>query len=181
VLLNRASVRGDQDPRPADNRATVASTIVASADLVMAKIFSPDTPVAGDTVSYQLTVTNNGPSRATGLAITDPLDPAITFVGIQTTAGTCDETDGLISCAVPTLDPGDSVTVSIQATLPAGLSPALQNVASITATTPDPDPENNTGAATFQPTLQSSLSLEKVVTPATVAAGQVCSSLSERC
>ena len=172
ALINSATVTGDQDPRPADNRTTVASTITASADLAIVKTFTPDTPVAGGPVSYQLTVTNGGPSRATGLAISDPLDPAVTFGGVTTTGGDCDQADGIVSCTVPTLDPGQSVTITVQVTLAAD-SPAVQNTASVTAATPDPDPENNTGTATFEPTRHSSLSLTKTATPITAAAGQV--------
>jgi uncharacterized repeat protein (TIGR01451 family) len=171
-LRNSAAVAGQQaDPTPGNNRDTVASTITAAADLTMVKTFTPDTPVSGGTVDYQLTVTNDGPSRATGLVISDPLDPNVTFDGAEITSGECGQDDGLVTCTVPTLEAGASVTATVHITLAAGTTAALQNTASVTAGTPDPDPDNNTGTATFQPNLAANLSLGKSVSPATAASG----------
>ncbi|WP_420122596.1 DUF7507 domain-containing protein [Nakamurella sp.] len=173
VLLNRASVAGDQpDARPADNRAAAAVRVTASADLDLVKTVTPDEPVAGGPVEYRLTVTNKGPSTATGVTISDPLDPALTIGEVTTTAGTCSRSGGILTCVVPTLEPNATVTVSVPATLPPDADPALQNIASVTAATADPDPADNTGVAVVEPDRQADLALVKTASPATASPGQ---------
>ena len=91
---------------------------------------------------------------------------------VTTTDGTCTAPGGIVACTVPALDVGDSVTVTVPVTLPTGSTPALQNAASVTAVTPDPDLENNTGVATFEPSLGANLALIKTASPATAIPGQ---------
>ena len=73
-------------------------------------------PIPGATVEYTITVTNNGSQVATGVVVTDTLDPAlVTLVG-----GATGSANG-VACTVADTDPGDSCsydagtnTVSIQ-------------------------------------------------------------------
>ena len=52
-LINTATITGDQvDSAPGNNKATVASTIAASADLAMVKTFTPAVPLAGQPVTH---------------------------------------------------------------------------------------------------------------------------------
>lgn len=75
-LINTATITGDQvDSAPGNNKATVASTIAASADLAMVKTFTPAVPLAGQPVTYQLTATNAGPSSAKGAGHHRPAGP----------------------------------------------------------------------------------------------------------
>jgi hypothetical protein len=72
-MTNTAVVAADQDhPTPANNTATRETTINAEADLTVLK--SPSDPVAsGFDLIYTIVITNNGPSNATGVVLTDSL------------------------------------------------------------------------------------------------------------
>ena len=53
---------------------------VSSSDLVTVKSVDMATPSEGDTVSYTITVTNNGPNNATNVSLVDNLPSGVTYV-----------------------------------------------------------------------------------------------------
>ena len=55
-------------------------TVTRSSDLAMSKTDSRDPAAAGLGLDYTLTNTNNGPSDATGLTVTDTLPATTTFL-----------------------------------------------------------------------------------------------------
>ncbi len=64
-----------------DDEARVAFTVAPAADLSLTKTIDDTTPDPGDQVTFTLTLTNDGPDQATGVSVTDVLDPAaFTFV-----------------------------------------------------------------------------------------------------
>ena len=67
------------DPDPANNTATATET-PQQADLVLTKTVDNPTPNVGDTITYTVTLTNNGPDAATGVQVTDLLPAGLTFV-----------------------------------------------------------------------------------------------------
>ena len=82
LLVNTATVTapaGAVDPDTANNTATSSVTLTPSADLHIAKE-GPLNAVAGTNVVYTITVTNAGPSDATGVTLADPTPPGLTFV-----------------------------------------------------------------------------------------------------
>ncbi len=120
----------------------------ADADLEVAKSDSPDPVVAGDPLTYEVMVTNNGPSKAIDVAIVDLLPAEVTFAGttISNGSGTCVWLDALsrVECDLNDLDPGASVTVFIDvivnADTPAG---TLTDNVSVSAATPDSNAGND--------------------------------------
>ncbi|RYG12368.1 MAG: hypothetical protein EON92_08445, partial [Burkholderiales bacterium] len=80
--INYAAISGGGDPDPAPTPgpacaptaqcATHSTPVTASADLQLVKTLTTAGPyVAGQTVSYSVVVTNNGPSTATAVNVTD--------------------------------------------------------------------------------------------------------------
>jgi uncharacterized repeat protein (TIGR01451 family) len=102
---------------------------------------TPSAPGAehGDTVSFTVTITNNGASTATGIAVTDSFSNA-TFVSANGAMATCSGT-GPINCTIGTLAAGQSTTITI--TLLASSLGTIANTASVTATEFDPNNANN--------------------------------------
>ena len=86
----------------------------ATADISMAKT-GPATVAPGDTYSYTLTATNNGPDAAENVVVTEPTDPSLVTV-ISVPAG-CTAAGGMVTCDAGTLAVGDSrayaVTVQV--------------------------------------------------------------------
>ncbi len=67
TLTNTALVSGDQiDPVTTNNSATVPTAVNASADLSVTKTVSPNPAVPGQSVTYQIVVSNAGPSGGGG-------------------------------------------------------------------------------------------------------------------
>jgi len=119
--------------------------VVGSADLVLTKT-GATTASTNANVVYTITVTNNGPTGATNVAVTDTLPAGTTFVSSTTTQGSCSGTT-TVTCALGTLTTGGSATITLTIKMPS--APAtVANTASVTASENDPNPANNTSTAT---------------------------------
>ncbi len=103
TLTNNVSITSSEDSAS----ASVATTVDPTLDLVMG-LSTPVTGTVGVTFSYVLTVTNSGPSTATGVVVTSALDPTVQFTGAVVTYGsgwTCsyDSDDHEVTCTRPTM------------------------------------------------------------------------------
>jgi uncharacterized repeat protein (TIGR01451 family) len=119
-----------------DNECT---SVTVSADLSITKIDDADPPPAGSDLTYTLTVTNNGPSNAVSVVVTDPLPAAVTYV-----SDTCGASNvPPWTWNIGTLNNGATIscdiTVSINPTPPGSIS----NTATVTSSTNDAVPGNN--------------------------------------
>ena len=106
------------------------------------------TPNVGDTITYTITLTDNGPDSATNVNVSDVLPAGLNVVSASTTVGSYDPVTGLWT--VGTVAPGIPQTLQIAA-LVAGPN-ATTNTATITqADQFDPDPANNTASILVTP------------------------------
>jgi uncharacterized repeat protein (TIGR01451 family) len=116
-LVNNASVTSTtSDPDTANNRATWTVPLTPLAGLTLTKTDSPDPVIAGNNLTYTLTVANGGPSTALDVVVTDTLPAGTTLVSAVGGTGTtaCAEVAlGIVSCEVGDLDPGESETIFI--------------------------------------------------------------------
>jgi uncharacterized repeat protein (TIGR01451 family) len=142
-IVNTATVSSaTPDPNLTNNTSSAPTSVAA--DLAVAK--SVEAPIApGSLATYRIVVTNNGPSVATNVVLTDPLPAGLTFYAVTTTQGTC-ATGATVVCAIGTLPAGGTATIRITVVLPAKL-PQVRNTASVTSDQFDPDPTNNTSSA----------------------------------
>ena len=128
------------------NSAT-ASVIVAnanSADLAIVKTATPGPTVPqGDTLTYTLAVTNNGPASATNVTVTDALPATLTYLS-ATPTGACSEADGTVTCLLGTMVNGGTATVTILTI--AGAPGVITNTASVNADQTDPIQANNSSS-----------------------------------
>ncbi len=120
---------------------TVAIT-VNGADLAIVKT-GPALVTEGDTYSYSLAVTNNGPATATGVTVTDVLPANTAYV--SSSAG-CSQASGTVTCTTGTLASGGSTsfTITVKA-LSAGS--VIANTGTVAADQFDPNTANNTSTA----------------------------------
>ncbi|MFI7344010.1 DUF11 domain-containing protein [Streptomyces sp. NPDC050085] len=148
-----ATVTSAEDSSPDNNTDTFAVTTATqgSADLATTKraILPPgQTKVGpGDTLTYNIKVTNNGPSDAENVKVTDRLPDGLLFK--RATSG-CTVQGQTVTCQAGTVAAGRSVEFDIVVRLsPAyrGTGEDLDNIASVGSTTPDPNPDNNQNQA----------------------------------
>ncbi len=59
------------------------------ADLAVTKTASPPVVVAGDVITYRITVTNHGPNDAARVVVDDKPAAAAAVVSVHSSAGTC--------------------------------------------------------------------------------------------
>ncbi|MHC4808733.1 MAG: COG1361 S-layer family protein, partial [Planctomycetota bacterium] len=101
-------------------------TVNNDTDLVIAKTVDDTTPDEGQTVTYTVTLTNNGPARAENISVTDIVPAGVTYVAASITGGdSSDDTDPAgagLSWTVNTINSGANTTLSFQATVDAGTS-----------------------------------------------------------
>ena len=113
---------GDQmDPSTAGDDLVEAVIIDNTTDLVTVKTLASGnpTPDEGDTVTFDITVSNSGPITATNVSLTDLLPAGITLTGSTTTPGTTyDQATGLFD--IGTLNVSQTATLTLTGTVDAG-------------------------------------------------------------
>lgn len=112
------------DPVELNNSATVIVPVVRISDLDIAKD-GPASAVPGTPITYTVTVTNNGPSDAAEVTLTD-LDPiSLTAQGNPCVAGVC---------SLPDLPSGASTTLVLSYSIDPFALGTVTNTASVTST-----------------------------------------------
>ena len=160
-----------------DDQDEVALTVAPAADLRVAKGVDDPNPNVGDTVTFTVTLTNDGPDDATGVELTDTPSAGLTVTTATAATGTYDGTTGVWS--VPTLAAGASTTLTITTTVDA--TGPQRNAAEVTAVDqfdPDSTPGNGVAgeddqAAAALNAQVADLSLTKSVDDATPNVGDV--------
>ncbi|HUQ39858.1 MAG TPA: hypothetical protein VM030_06855, partial [Acidimicrobiales bacterium] len=88
VIANTATVSATTpDPDASNATAQSSTTVATSADVSVTKTDSPDPVVAGQSITYTITVANAGPSDATGVALADVVPTGTTFVSLTQGSG----------------------------------------------------------------------------------------------
>ena len=145
ALSNTATATLDEiDPNPGNNTATIVTTVEAAADLSVAITSDPEPVLVGQNLTYVVSVTNNGPSLATGVSLTDLLPADVNFVSAAASQGTASAGTGDVVASLGDLDVGNTATLTI-VVVPT-VSETITNQASVTANELDPDPNNNTAS-----------------------------------
>ena len=142
LLVNTATVAapaGAVDRNTTNNTATSSVLLTPAANLHITKN-GPATAVAGTNVIYTITVTNAGPSEATGVTLADPTPPGLTFVS---NAGDCTT---VFPCVLGTLPPAASRTITATFAIPSGYTTPnpIANTATVSSPTPPAVPQSAT-------------------------------------
>lgn len=138
-----SSATSDPDSGDASVSSNAVALAPASADLSIIKSTNASTVVSGTTLTYTISVTNDGPSDATNVHVTDTLPAEVELVSANPSQGTCDAT---IDCALGTLTSGASATITLQVRAIAA-SGTIANSASVSAAETDPVTGDNDSTA----------------------------------
>jgi uncharacterized repeat protein (TIGR01451 family) len=121
--------------------------MTSSADLSLTKSGSPNSVNVGAPLTYTLTIHNDGPDIAQNLTATDTLPAGVTFVSANGSGWTCKQSGGTVTCTLPSLANGAASAITINVNAPSQPG-TINNSATITSSTNDPNSSNNTGKAT---------------------------------
>ena len=110
-------------------------------DLGITKVDSSDPARVGRNLTYTITVTNNGPNPATGVAVNDALPGGLSARSTSASQGSCSGTT-TVTCALGDLASGASATVTI--VVRPSEAGTLSNTATVSGGQPDPNDANNT-------------------------------------
>lgn len=156
-IVNTADVEAGTtaDTVPGNNTAQVTTPVTAGADVRISKDVSPKPATAGQSVTFSIVVTNDGPSDAQNVAFADEMPAGFVITGGNQPAGwTCNTDAGNTtrSCQIPSLAQGATATFTVTALVPStgpNSRDDVTNSVAVTSSTPDPAPANNNSSVTF--------------------------------
>ncbi|MFL1896292.1 gliding motility-associated C-terminal domain-containing protein, partial [Aquimarina sp. 2-A2] len=127
-----------------NNSGSVATAPVQIADLSLVKTVDNVTPDVTDTIIFTLTLTNDGPSEATGIEVTDLLPSGFNWIS-DTSGGTYNPATGIWT--ISTLAIGSTTAIDITTSI--NTTGSYTNIAEVTAANEiDPDSFVNNGIFT---------------------------------
>ncbi len=138
-------------------------------ELALTQQDSSDPSGLASNITYTLTITNGGPTNATGVVLTDTLPGNATFVAATASQGSCTTTTGAVVCALGIITNGSAATVNV--TVQPTAAGVLTNRAVVTANEEDRIPANNEAVETTRAGYVD-IGVSMVVSPETVVAGQ---------
>jgi len=145
LLTNTAGITSETlDPQLGNNTATEETVVGPAADLALAKHDLLDPVQVGDNLTYTLVITNQGPSLATHVTLTDTLPTGVSYVSATPDQGNCQQTSGIVTCDLGTLTSGASTEIIIVAATSEAQTGRVTNRATVTSNETDRFPANNT-------------------------------------
>jgi uncharacterized repeat protein (TIGR01451 family) len=127
-------------PSQDEDQVDSASATLPQADLSLSQTVDNPRPNLGEVITLTVAISNNGPSSATEIIVSDPLPPGLTLSSTTPSRGSYNSDTGLWAIGIITYS--ESVTLSLVVTVTsAGI---VTNTAEITAAHPS-DPNSTPG------------------------------------
>ncbi|HXI69439.1 MAG TPA: Ig-like domain-containing protein [Verrucomicrobiae bacterium] len=142
-----ASTAGTSDPNPTNNNGSASTSVVRTtispvADVIVL-LAGPTNVSVGDSFTYTITLTNGGPSAATGVVLKDTLPASLTFLAAS--GGGASSNNIITWPTLGSLANGGKTNFTITVSAPG--SGLFTNIAFATAGTFDLNLTNNNGTA----------------------------------
>ena len=137
LLYNAASIT---DTQGLTDTGEITTPVETSAEIWVTKTGSASPVTPGEPMIYSLTITNDGPSDAENVVVTDTLPAEVTFASASPapTSG-----PNPLVWNLGTLAAGESRSILITVTVNANVTAGFTNTVIIITTTPGDDPGNN--------------------------------------
>lgn len=148
-ISNTTTITSSTTDSNSGNNSATATTDVNNptfADLSILKTDSPDPVSPTATLTYTLSVTNNGPDTAQSVVVTDTLPSEVTFVDCSSDqGGVCGGTANNRTIAFSSLANGVTATITIHVTVNGNVTAGtvISNTAAVGSATADSTPGNN--------------------------------------
>ena len=155
-LNGSVAASGATDANAGNNTASQSTTVTPKADLAITKN-GPASVGAGSNVTFTIVVTNNGPSDATTVVVSDPPVAGLTWVS---NSGACTTS---FPCTIPSLANGASATIlATYSTSPSTPPANVTNTATVSSAVGDLNGANN--SSSFTTAIGQSADLQVTVT-----------------
>uniref|UniRef100_UPI0006D0CC51 DUF11 domain-containing protein n=1 Tax=Clostridium sp. NkU-1 TaxID=1095009 RepID=UPI0006D0CC51 len=175
VITNTAVVSSTTpDPNPENNTSTSETPVSAiEADLAVEKQSNQAIGIPGELLNYTIVVNNFGPNAADNVLLMDSVPSSILNPEYSIDGGVIfNPWPGFLNLG--TLPAGAERIIVIRGTISTTAAGIIINTATVSSSTPDPNPENNTSTSET-PILtpaQADVSVTKTASPNPVAPGQ---------
>ena len=168
-ISNTSAIAGAEiDPNPVNDTSTVSADVTQVADVSILKTSSPTSTQPGDQVVWTLSATNDGPSTALDVVISDVLPAGVTFVSASPG---CSNVAGTVTCNVGDIPSGQQRQVTITVSINVGAPSTVTNTATVDSDTDDPDPTDNSSTSSVSVAESADLNLTKTANTANAAPG----------
>jgi len=111
------------------------------ADMAIGMTAQPEPDIVGSTLTYNISVTNNGPSNVKNAQVVHLLPNGVVFESAVASQGTCGQSGGVVTCNLGAMPPGSRATITVQV-LPVSTG-TVSSTAIVSSEQPDPNPSNN--------------------------------------
>jgi uncharacterized repeat protein (TIGR01451 family) len=171
AVVSSASVGGsDTEIDPSNNSAAVVTHVIPPfADLGISAFGSVNPALLGQTLTYTVFVTNNGPASATGVVVTNVLAGTVNFVSAVPTQGAITVSGSNVVANLGSVTNGGTATITIS------VIPVVEGSITMTATVSgsqaDPIPQNNSVSVDTVVGPSSDLAIGIVSVPVSVVVG----------
>ena len=174
VEVRFTNAMGDGNSAALDDFTLTYLDFNDDSDLSVSKTAFPDPVVAGDEATFEMLVSNAGPSVGFDATLTDPLPPGLLFVSLASPPDWSCTTPavgsgGVVTCTHPMMPLGGPVLFRLVAEVPPGYAgpDPLTNTATVSAAK-DSDPADNSDSASLDviPSALGSITITKDATPA---------------
>jgi uncharacterized repeat protein (TIGR01451 family) len=172
TIMNTATAASTTtDPVGSNNASTTSTSITNSADLTIVKT-GPTVAGPGLNVTYTIVLTNNGPSDAQTVSLSDAVPANTTFVSFAAPGGWTTSTPvvgatGTVTTNNALLVAGSSATFTLVVNVNSSTSAGtiITNTATATSATPDPTSPNSSTSTASVATGIADLSVTKTSSP----------------
>ena len=171
-ITNTATVSSDtDDPNLSNNTSTTTTNITPVSDLAITKQTNPEPVAVGSQLTYTLVITNNGPSTANGIVLTDNIPNTVTNPQYSLDNGTT-WTNWTGTLNLNPLNNGASEKVLIRGTVSNTAIGIITNTASVTSNSFDPNLSNNSATVISTISLLADLAITVSTSPDPVMIGE---------
>lgn len=125
--------------------ALTASVLAQSADLSLLKNAAPNPVAPGGSLTYSITLSNEGPDTAANVTLSDTLPAGTTFQSLTPEAGWSCSTGPTVTCSLASFAPGTAnFTLVVTVDPSAANGTVISNSVTVASTTNDPNMNDNT-------------------------------------
>ena len=163
ALVNTATItqQTEVDANAANNSSSVTLNAAESANLKVIKSLTRSSPHVGELLTFNVSVANQGPSPATGVAVTEVLSAGLAYESAAASQGAYNSATGIWTVGSIANAGSAGLTITARVTQ-AG---TVTNTASVTASDqPDPNPTDNTASVTLTTQTIADLAVAKTLT-----------------